>query len=69
MKDKRRPYRDGEQKQVSLIQRKVADFRAEIDERYLGEAEKILVDIEIEFAYLVEMMDEFDEDEARGEDD
>ena len=67
MTEKRRPYRDDELKQVTKLMQKVADFRIELNERYLGEAEQILVDIEVEFAYLIEMMDEWDEDDARGE--
>ena len=66
MTEKRRPYRDDELRQVQTLMQKIADFRIEIHERYLGEAEQILVDIEVEFAYLIEMMDEFDKDEALG---
>ena len=67
MTEKRRQYRDDELRQVQTILEKAADFQAEIRSRYLGEAEQILVDIEVEFAYLIEMMDEWDEDDARGE--
>ena len=66
MTEKRRQYRDDELRQVQTILEKAADFQAEIRSRYLGEAEQILVDIEVEFAYLIEMMDEFDKDEALG---
>ena len=67
MTEKRRQYRDDELRQVQTILEKAADFQAEIRSRYLGEAEQILVDIEVEFAYLIEMMDEWDKDNARGE--
>ena len=67
MTERRRQYRDDELRQVQTILEKAADFQAEIRSRYLGEAEQILVDIEVEFAYLIEMMDEWDEDDARGE--
>jgi len=66
MTERRRQYRDDELRQVQTILEKAADFQAEIRSRYLGEAEQILVDIEVEFAYLIEMMDEFDKDEALG---
>ena len=66
MTERRRQYRDDELSQVMKLVQKAADFQAEIRSRYLGEAEQILVDIEVEFAYLIEMMDEFDKDEALG---
>ena len=66
MTEKRRPYRDDELLQVQTILEKAKYFQQEIHARYLGEAEQILVDIEVEFAYLIEMMDEFDKDEALG---
>ena len=67
MTERRRQYRDDELLQVQTLQKKLEDMSHEIYARYLGEAEQILVDIEVEFAYLIEMMDEWDEDDARGE--
>ena len=59
-----RPYRDNELRQVQTVMQKVQDFRAEVHEGYLGEAEKILVEIEAEFAFLIHIIDEYDEEEA-----
>ena len=64
MSERSRPYRDDETRQVMNITKKVTDFVAELHERYLAEAEQILVDIEVEFAHLCEMMADFDEEEA-----
>ena len=62
-----RPYRDNELRQVQTVMQKVKDFRDEVFSGYLGEAEKILVDIEGEFEFLTRMIDEYDEEEAYDE--
>lgn len=64
-----RPYRDNEILQVQTVRKKVNDFRDEMLKGYLGEAEKILVDVECEFAFLTELVDDFDEEQAREMDD
>ena len=66
MSERSRPYRDDELRQVMNVTKKATDFVAELHERYLGEAEQILVDIEVEFARLCEMMSDYDE-EAQDE--
>ena len=60
-----RPYRDNEILQVQTVRKKLEDFRDEMLKGYLGEAEKLLVDVECEFAFLTEMVDTFDEEQAR----